>query len=693
MPHIIQLDRHVADLIAAGEVVERPASAVKELVENAVDAGATQITVEVQNGGMTFLRVTDNGCGIAPEDAPTAFLRHATSKIRTKEDLAAIGTLGFRGEALAAISSVSRIDLLTKTAEAEGVSLHLEGGVVTSQQPAGCPQGTTILVRDLFFNTPARMKFMKSDSAESSAIAAVVQQQALAHPEISFRLIRDGETQLQTSGDGERLAAIYTVFGRELAKNMLAVNGTWEKFHVTGYITKPTATRGNRALQYFFLNGRFIRSRLLSAALEEAYRNQMMTGRFPACVLELQMPLEAVDVNVHPAKTEVKFLNERAVFDAVHYAALSTLSNASGRVAMQMPKSPALDAQPAAPQQAVKPMERPAARPAVNPNFYQTMQAGEYRRQAGAQPRTVLASQVQYPTRTPKPVEPAMPPVEKAPSPIAPPQPEPVVAPVKPAAKAEPEPAAIPKEPIPTPAEPEQLALDLPEQTFIKRKVQLGKKEKDLYTQIKRSSYAELSNGDKITATTVLTRLLRLQQLAGGFLVTDDSDKPELVNTAKLDALQDIIEDYVLGAGKKLVIFARFIPEVTAIMKMIDKTFQKTGKKQVAIYGAIKKEDRGPIIKQFQEDPDTVIIVGQIDTLGVGVTLTAADTCVYYSKNFNYATYEQSLSRIHRIGQRNTCTYIDLETEGTVDEMIGKALARKEDMAKTVVDDWRAYFE
>lgn len=466
MPHIIQLDRHVADLIAAGEVVERPASAVKELVENAVDAGATQITVEVQNGGMTFLRVTDNGCGIAPEDAPTAFLRHATSKIRTKEDLAAIGTLGFRGEALAAISSVSRIDLLTKTAEAEGVSLHLEGGVVTSQQPAGCPQGTTILVRDLFFNTPARMKFMKSDSAESSAIAAVVQQQALAHPEISFRLIRDGETQLQTSGDGERLAAIYTVFGRELAKNMLAVNGTWEKFHVAGYITKPTATRGNRALQYFFLNGRFIRSRLLSAALEEAYRNQMMTGRFPACVLELQMPLEAVDVNVHPAKTEVKFLNERAVFDAVHYAALSTLSNASGRVAMQMPKSPALDAQPAAPQQTARPAERPAARPAVNPNFYQTMQAGEYRRQAGAQPRTVLASQVQYPVRTPKPVEPAMPPVEKAPSPIAPPQPEPVVAPVKPAAKAEPEPAAIPKEPIPTPAEPEQLALDLPEQTF-----------------------------------------------------------------------------------------------------------------------------------------------------------------------------------------------------------------------------------
>ena len=467
MPKIIQLDRHVADLIAAGEVVERPASAVKELVENSIDAGAKNITIELQNGGMTFLRITDDGCGMAPDDARTAFLRHATSKIRKKEDLACIGTLGFRGEALAAISAVSKIDLLTRAqGAADGVRLHLEAGKVLSEEPAGCPCGTTILVRELFYNTPARMKFMKSDSAESSAIAAVVQQQALAHPEISFRLIRDGETQMQTSGDGECLVAIYTVFGRELAKNMLAVNGTWEKFHVTGYITKPTATRGNRALQYFFLNGRFIRSRLLSAALEEAYRNQMMTGRFPACVLELQMPLEAVDVNVHPAKTEVKFLNERAVFDAVHYAALSTLSNASGRVAMQMPKSPAPDAQPAAPQQTARPAERPAARPAVNPNFYQTMQAGEYRRQAGAQPRTVLASQVQYPVRTPKPVEPAMPPVEKAPSPIAPPQPEPVVAPVKPAAKAEPEPAAIPKEPAPAPAEPEQLALDMPEQTF-----------------------------------------------------------------------------------------------------------------------------------------------------------------------------------------------------------------------------------
>ena len=410
MPHIIQLDRHVADLIAAGEVVERPASAVKELVENAVDAGATQITVELQNGGMTFLRITDNGCGISPEDAPTAFLRHATSKIRTREDLAAISTLGFRGEALAAISSVSRIDLLTHADGCEGTSLHLEGGVLTAQQPAGCPRGTTIIVRDLFYNTPARMKFMKSDAAESSAIAAVVQQQALAHPAISFRLIRDGETQFQTPGDGERLSAVYTVFGRELAKNMLAVNGAWEKFRVTGYVSRPTATRGNRALQYFFLNGRFIRSRLLSAALEEAYRNQRMVGRFPACVLELTMPLEAVDVNVHPAKTEVKFLNERAAFDAVHYAVLSTLSNASGRAALNLGKPSAEEATPA---RAAQPSAAPAAgeRPtapaaagglkigAVRPNFYQTMQAEEYRRQVSQPGQARLASQIQYPTR------------------------------------------------------------------------------------------------------------------------------------------------------------------------------------------------------------------------------------------------------------------------------------------------------
>lgn len=234
-------------------------------------------------------------------------------------------------------------------------------------------------------------------------------------------------------------------------------------------------------------------------------------------------------------------------------------------------------------------------------------------------------------------------------------------------------------------------ALDLPEQTFETRKIQFSQKEKNLYERIKKDSYAELDGGGHITATTVLTRLLRLQQLAGGFLVQDDAQKPQLVSRAKLDALADIIEDYVIGSGKKLVIFARFIAEVKAIMELADKVLPKE-LKQVAIYGDIKKEDRGDIVKQFQEDPKTVLFIGQIDTAGTGITLTAADTCVYYSKNFNYATYSQSLSRIHRIGQRNCCTYIDLEIEGTIDELISKALSRKEDMAKTVVDNWKDFF-
>ena len=399
MPKIIQLDRHVADLIAAGEVVERPASAVKELVENSIDAGAKNITIELQNGGMAFLRITDDGCGMAPDDARTAFLRHATSKIRKKEDLACIGTLGFRGEALAAISSVSKIDLLTRAQDAEnGVRLHLEAGQVLSEEPAGCPCGTTILVRELFYNTPARMKFMKSDTAEVSAAVSVVQQQALAHPEISFRFLKDGQEQLHTDGQGDRMAAIYAIYGRELANNMLPVDGRWEKLRVRGFVTKPTATRGNRAWQSFFVNNRYIKSRLLSAAVEEAYRNQIMVGRFPACVLEIDMPVQAVDVNVHPAKTEVKFLSEKEVFDAVHYAVLSTLSKAPGRPEWK----------PSARQDAPVPPEKPTAIQPPKPAFYQTMQAAEYRRQvtqakpaAPAQP--VLASPVQIPRAEPAP--------------------------------------------------------------------------------------------------------------------------------------------------------------------------------------------------------------------------------------------------------------------------------------------------
>lgn len=403
MPKIIQLDRHVADLIAAGEVVERPASAVKELVENSIDAGAKNITIELQNGGMTFLRITDDGCGMEPVDARTAFLRHATSKIRKKEDLACIGTLGFRGEALAAISSVSKIDLLTRAQGAEnGVRLHLEAGQVLSEEPAGCPCGTTILVRELFYNTPARMKFMKSDAAESSAVFSVVQQQALAHPEISFRFLKDGQEQLHTDGQGDRMAAIYAIYGRELANNMLPVDGSWEKLRVRGFVTKPTATRGNRAWQSFFVNNRYIKSRLLSAALEEAYRNQIMVGRFPACVLEIDMPVQAVDVNVHPAKTEVKFLSEREVFDAVHYAVLSTLSRAAGRPEWKTPEKK----QEPAPQ----PQSQPKAVQPPKPGFYQTMQASEYRRQAAQQPvqkpaQPVLASPVQLPRSEPVPAQ------------------------------------------------------------------------------------------------------------------------------------------------------------------------------------------------------------------------------------------------------------------------------------------------
>ena len=337
MPKIIQLDPHLANLIAAGEVVERPASVVKELVENAIDAGATAVTVELQNGGMTLLRVTDNGCGMSREDAKTAFLRHATSKLRTKEDLEAIGTLGFRGEALAATAAVSRVDLLTRTAEdLEGSHLSLEGGKLLSCEAAGCPVGTTIVVRDLFFNTPARMKFMKRDTVEGSAAAGALQKQALAHPEISFRLIKDGQPQLQTPGDGALLSAIYAVLGRQAAGEMIPVDSKWEKLGVSGFVSKPTATRGSRANQIFFVNRRLIRSKTLTAALEEAYRNQLMTGRFPSCVLNISMPLSAVDVNVHPAKTEVKFLNEREIFDCVHYGVLGALNRAPGQVPFQM---------------------------------------------------------------------------------------------------------------------------------------------------------------------------------------------------------------------------------------------------------------------------------------------------------------------------------------------------------------------
>ena len=331
MPEIIQLSPHIANLIAAGEVVERPASVIKELLENAVDAGASKITVEIREGGMTFMRVTDNGCGMTPKNARTAFLRHATSKLRTAEDLAAISTMGFRGEALAAIASVSRIDLMTKTPGAiEGISLQLEAGQITDESEIGCPEGTTIIVRDLFFNTPARMKFMKSDSVEGSRVALAVQMQALAHPEVAFRFLRDGKEVLNSPGSGQLEAAVYSVYGRDFGK-MVAVDSRWEGYSLTGFISKPTDPRPSRNMQTFFVNGRPVKSRLLVAALEEAYRNQIMVGKFPACVLHVNLPAHAVDVNVHPAKTEVKFLNEKLVFDCVHYGVLGALNKTADR--------------------------------------------------------------------------------------------------------------------------------------------------------------------------------------------------------------------------------------------------------------------------------------------------------------------------------------------------------------------------
>ena len=476
MPKIMQLSPHVADLIAAGEVVERPASVVKELTENAIDAGATRITIEIQNGGMTLIRISDNGCGMALEDARVAFLRHATSKIRTKDDLAAISTLGFRGEALAAISAVSRIDLLTKAADSPGVSLHLDAGQITQEDPVGCPEGTTILVRDLFYNTPARMKFMKSDQAEASAAFLAVQQQALAHPEIAFRFLKDGAEQLSTAGSGDRMSAIYTVFGREIANGMVEVKGSWEQFSVRGYVTKPTCTRGNRSYQYFFVNSRFIKSRMLSAALEEAYKNQLMVGRFPACVLEIDLPVQAVDVNVHPAKTEVKFLSERGAFDAVHYAVLSALNKAPGRPSVKLPTTK----QEAAIQ---------AASPAPRPGFFKTQTPEEFRRTASAaeenpfvssarpaaKPVSVfvdepsylsaaLASPVQIPARSPKKPE------EKPAAPVTPlpaePKPEehvPVTLPLLDESR----PVAVELPPEKKEAsEPAQQALSMPEVSF-----------------------------------------------------------------------------------------------------------------------------------------------------------------------------------------------------------------------------------
>ena len=462
MPKIIQLSPHIANLIAAGEVVERPASVVKELLENAVDAGASKVTVEIRDGGMTFLRVTDNGCGMAAEDAKTAFLRHATSKLRTAEDLAAIGTMGFRGEALAAIASVSRIDLMTKTAGAiSGTSLALEAGKIMEESEIGCPEGTTIIIRDLFFNTPARMKFMKSDTVEGSRVTAAVQLQALAHPEVAFQLLRDGKQVLSTPGNGGLQAAVYCVYGRECAQ-MINVESRWENYTLTGFVSKPTDARPSRSLQTFFVNNRPVKSKILVAALEEAYRNQIMVGKFPACVLHLTLPANALDVNVHPAKTEVKFLSEKAVFDCVHYGVLGALNKTPDRPQVQFKPQTTPIPQPSKPSPAPVLPPKPESKPKQEP-FFRTMTAEEFKTFSTAlkdapQPKKEAAAA----TLT-KIERPANMPLREF---VALPQVHSQAAQTIPAPKPEPAPKPIPK-PVPAPPpepEMEQEVLPMPEE-------------------------------------------------------------------------------------------------------------------------------------------------------------------------------------------------------------------------------------
>lgn len=347
MPKINVLEKHVAELIAAGEVVERPMSVVKELVENAIDAGASAVTVEIQHGGISFIRVADNGCGMAREDVPTAFLRHATSKILERDDLDAIGTLGFRGEALASICAVSRVEVLTCTRDSiVGTHYRIEGGDEVSCEDAGCPKGTTVIVRDLFYNTPARMKFLKKDVSEGIAVGGVMDKIALSHPEVSIRFLRDGKEVLHTPGDGRLKSAIFSVYGKSFVNGLLPVSYEMEGMKVWGFTGKPEETRASRSLQVFFVNGRFVKTKTAAAALEEAYKGSIMVGKFPVCVLHLEMPWQDVDVNVHPAKIEVRFVNERPIFDVVYHGVKTALLNAVRENNLTNYAKPAVDLSP-----------------------------------------------------------------------------------------------------------------------------------------------------------------------------------------------------------------------------------------------------------------------------------------------------------------------------------------------------------
>lgn len=328
MSTINVLPKEVYQLIAAGEVVERPASVVKETVENSIDAGAKNITVEIKNGGSTYIRITDDGCGIARSEIKKVFISHATSKISCGADLDKIGTLGFRGEAMASISAVAKVQLLTRSEDEEvGTCYEIAGSQEVSLKDAGCPVGTTIVITDIFFNTPARMKFLKKDVTEGNAVSSVIEKIALSHPEISFRFIRDGKQTIVTSGNGDLKDTIYSVLGREFTKSLIPVDYSINNMRVSGFVTKPAESRKSRAMQYFFINSRFVKSQTCMAALEQAYRNSIMVGKFPGCVLNVECNNSFVDVNVHPAKIEVRFVNEKPVFELVYYGVKTAIQN------------------------------------------------------------------------------------------------------------------------------------------------------------------------------------------------------------------------------------------------------------------------------------------------------------------------------------------------------------------------------
>lgn len=328
MARINVLPKEIYQLIAAGEVVERPSSVVKEMIENSLDAGAKNITLEIKNGGSTYIRITDDGCGIERDDVRKVFISHATSKISKKDDLNSIGTLGFRGEAMASISAVSKVELLTKAENEEiGTRYEIAGGEELEFDDAGCPNGTTIVVRDIFFNTPARMKFLKKDVTEGNQVAGIVDRMAISHPEISFRFIRDGKQVLITSGNGDLKSTVYSVLGKEMSDSLMSVDYSFNDMRITGFVSKPTASRKSRAGQYFYINNRIVKSKTAMAALEQAYKNTIMVGRFPACVLNIELNPAQVDVNVHPAKIEVRFANEKPIFDLVYYAVKTAIEN------------------------------------------------------------------------------------------------------------------------------------------------------------------------------------------------------------------------------------------------------------------------------------------------------------------------------------------------------------------------------